>query len=48
MKAVFRYLFEWSQKNKRAFTMEEFPVLMQKATGVDVSAVYQKWLQPLK
>ena len=48
MKQVFRYLFEWSQKNKRAFTMEEFPGLVQKASGVDVLAVYQKWLQPVK
>lgn len=48
MKDVFRYLFEWAQKNKRAFSLEEFPTLIQKASGIDVSVVYQKWLLPVK
>ncbi len=28
--------------------MEEFPSLLQKPTGVDVSAIYQKWQLPIE
>ncbi len=43
MKDVLRYLYEWSKKNQRPFTMEEFPGLLISATGVDISAIYDKW-----
>jgi len=43
MKDVLRYLYEWSKKNQRPFTMEEFPKLMTAATGVDISAIFSKW-----
>lgn len=47
MRDVFRYLYAWSQKNKRPFTMNEFPQLLHAACGVDVSAIYNKWLKPV-
>jgi predicted metalloprotease with PDZ domain len=47
MKDIYRYLYEWSKQNNRAFTMEEFPKLLEAATGVDVSAIYNKWQLPI-
>jgi predicted metalloprotease with PDZ domain len=47
MKTIYRYLYEWSLRNRRPFTMEEFPRLLEQATGVDVSAIYNKWQQPI-
>ncbi len=43
MKDVLRYIYEWGRKNQRPFTMEEFPKLLNTATGIDISAVYNKW-----
>ena len=48
MKDVFRYLYNWSKENKRAFTMEEFPVLINKACDIDLSAIYKKWQMPIE
>ena len=48
MKDVFKYLFQWSKQNKRAFTLEEFPVLISQAAGVDLSGIFQKWQKPLE
>lgn len=48
MKDVFRYLYNWAKENKRPFTMEEFPSLLNKATGVDVSKIYEKWQKPIE
>lgn len=47
MKDVIRYLYYWSKENKRAFTMEEFPVLINKAVGTDLRNIYDKWQLPL-
>jgi predicted metalloprotease with PDZ domain len=47
MRDVFRYLFAWSSKNKRAFTLEEFPHLLGESTGIDFTSIYNKWLKPL-
>jgi hypothetical protein len=47
MRTIYRYLYEWALRNRRPFTMEEFPGLLQQATGVDVSAIYNKWQQPI-
>ncbi|HTR28676.1 MAG TPA: hypothetical protein VMH27_05370 [Puia sp.] len=44
MRTIYRYLYEWSRQNQRPFTMQEFPGLLRSATGVDVSAIYNKWL----
>lgn len=48
MKDVLRYLYNWSKENKRPFTMEEFPELINKACGIDLSAIYKKWQLPIE
>jgi predicted metalloprotease with PDZ domain len=47
MKTIYRYLYEWSVRNGRPFTLEEFPGLIKDATGVDISAIYEKWQRPI-
>jgi predicted metalloprotease with PDZ domain len=47
MKTIYRYLYEWSLRNGRPFTMEEFPGLLMEATGVDISLIYNKWQGPV-
>lgn len=46
MRTVYRYLYAWSRKNNRPFTLAEFPGLLQAATGIDITAIYDKWQQP--
>jgi predicted metalloprotease with PDZ domain len=48
MKDVIRYMYYWSKENKRPFTMEELPTLMNKAAGVDLTEIYNKWQLPIK
>ncbi|MEO5581894.1 MAG: hypothetical protein ABIR66_04335 [Saprospiraceae bacterium] len=48
MKDVFRYFYQWTKKNNRAFTMEEFPVLLNKACNIDLRPIYTKWKLPVK
>lgn len=48
MKDVLRYLYNWSKENKRPFTMEEFPILINKACGIDLSMIYKKWQLPVE
>jgi len=48
MKDVFRYLYKWSKQSQRPFTMEELPALINKAAGVDISVIYQKWQLPIQ
>ena len=48
MKDVLRYLYYWTKENKRAFTLKEFPELINKACGIDLSAIYNKWQMPVK
>lgn len=48
MKDVFRYLYQWSKKNNRPFTMEEFPSLINKACNIDLSKIYKKWQLPIE
>jgi predicted metalloprotease with PDZ domain len=47
MRDVFRYLYQWSKQSKRAFTLDEFTGLLRKATGIDVTFIYEKWLGPV-
>ena len=47
LRDAFRYLVAWSARERRAFTMEELPQLIQGATGVSVSTIFQQWLRPL-
>ena len=48
LKDVFRYLYQWSKKNNRPFTMEEFPSLINKACNIDLSTIYKKWQAPIE
>jgi predicted metalloprotease with PDZ domain len=48
MKNVLRYLYNWSKKNERAYTMEEFPMLINQACGIDLSEIYKKWQLPVE
>ena len=48
MKDVLRYLYNWAKINKRPFTMEEFPLLINKACGIDLSKIYTKWQLPIE
>ncbi|MCX6324399.1 MAG: hypothetical protein NTZ41_09370 [Sphingobacteriales bacterium] len=43
MRDVIRFLYYWSKENKRPFTMEEFPLLINKACGVNLTDIYNKW-----
>ena len=48
MKDVFRYLYQWSKQNQRAFTMEEFPLLLNKACGINLDKIYARWQLPVE
>ncbi|TMI97197.1 MAG: hypothetical protein E6H06_02385 [Bacteroidetes bacterium] len=48
MKDVYRYLYQWAKQNQRPFTMEEFPLLINKACRVNLSSIYKKWLLPIQ
>ncbi len=48
MKDVIRFLYYWAKENKRPFTMQEFPQLINKAAGVDLTEVYKKWQAPIR
>jgi predicted metalloprotease with PDZ domain len=48
MKDVFRYFYNWSKENTRPFTMQEFPLLINKAAGVDLSSIYRKWQEAIE
>lgn len=48
MKAVFRYFYQWTKKNNRAFAMEEFPVLLNRSCNIDLKSIYTKWQLPIK
>ncbi len=48
LKDVFHYLYNWSKENKRPFTAEEFPALINKACGIDLSVIYKKWQLPIE
>lgn len=41
------YLYNWSQREKRGFTIEEMPGIFRQATGVNVKAVFDKWMKPV-
>jgi predicted metalloprotease with PDZ domain len=48
IKDVLRWLYNWSKENKRAYTMEELPTLINKACGIDLSEIYKKWQLPVE
>jgi predicted metalloprotease with PDZ domain len=48
LRDAFRFLVAWSAREQRAFTDAELPRLIEHATGVDVGAVVDEWMRPLK
>jgi predicted metalloprotease with PDZ domain len=48
LKDVIRFLYYWSKENKRPFTMDEFSLLINKASGVDLTDIYNKWQLPIE
>ena len=47
LRDALRFLVAWTEREKRAFTLDELPGLLREATGVDVSAVVAEWLKPI-
>jgi predicted metalloprotease with PDZ domain len=47
LRDALRYLLDWSEKNRRAFRVEELPMIFRDATGVDTRDILDRWLQPL-
>jgi predicted metalloprotease with PDZ domain len=47
LRDALRYLLDWSEKNRRAFRVEELPVIFREATGVDTRDILDRRLQPL-
>jgi predicted metalloprotease with PDZ domain len=46
LKDALRYLMDWSERNHRAFRIEELPVIFHETTGVDTTEILDRWLQP--
>ena len=47
LRDALRYLLDWTEKNRRAFRVEELPVIFRDATGVDTGDILDRWLHPL-
>ena len=45
---LLRYLTAWSEREHRAFRIEELPAIFKKATEVDVEAEMKKWMRPIE
>jgi predicted metalloprotease with PDZ domain len=46
LRDALRFLVKWSQREKRAFRIEELPTIFREATGVDTRDILEKWLAP--
>ena len=42
----FRFLLQWSETHHRAFTNDELRALLSQASGVDLSDIFDHWMQP--
>jgi predicted metalloprotease with PDZ domain len=47
LRDAFRFLVAWTARERRAFTIDELPGLIEQATGVDVRGVMEFWLAAL-
>jgi predicted metalloprotease with PDZ domain len=47
LRDALRYLLDWSEKNRRAFRVEELAAIFRDAIGVDTKDILDRWLQPL-
>ncbi len=45
LRDALRHLVSWSEKTRRAFRIDELPGIFLEATGVDTSAVMERWLE---
>jgi len=48
MKDVFRYLYQWSKQNKRPFTLQELPQLLNQSCNINLDKIYAKWQLPIQ
>jgi predicted metalloprotease with PDZ domain len=46
LRDALRYLLDWSEKNHRAFQIEELLLIFRDATGVDTKDILDRWLRP--
>ena len=46
LRDALRYLMDWSERNHRAFRIEELPVIFHEATGVGTTDILDRWMQP--
>jgi len=46
LRDALRYLMDWSERNRRAFRIEELPVIFHEATGVGTTDIVDRWMQP--
>jgi predicted metalloprotease with PDZ domain len=48
LRDALRHLVQWSEREKRAFSIDELPAIFEEATGVDTSEVLERWLTPIE
>lgn len=46
LRDALRHLMVWSERNHRAFRVEELPVIFREATGVDIANILDRWMRP--
>ncbi len=46
LRDALRHLVAWSREKRRGFRLEELPEILKAGTGVDVRAIFEKWLTP--
>ncbi len=44
LRDAFRFLMDWSARNKRAFRIDELPDRVREATGVETREIWERWL----
>jgi predicted metalloprotease with PDZ domain len=47
LRDALKFLVDWTARERRAFAITELAGLIREATGVDVTATIDRWLQPL-
>jgi predicted metalloprotease with PDZ domain len=47
LRDALRFMVAWTARERRGFATDELAGLIQKATGVDTSAVIEQWLRPM-
>jgi predicted metalloprotease with PDZ domain len=46
LRDALRHLIDWCDNHHRAFRVEELPAIFREATGVDASAILERWTRP--